>query len=65
MLTRDGGYAQLSDEQIASYATKAQREWHWSHYQEAEQRVILARIARLVEANPRSYLAKHWREVYK
>ena len=58
-------YAQLSGEQIQSYALKVQREWHWLSYTPAQRREILARVQRLVAAQPQSYLAWYWREVYR
>lgn len=57
--------AQLTAAQAAAYAVKVQRAWHWECYGERERAAILARVRRLVAARPGSYLARHWREVYR
>lgn len=65
LLTAYSGYAQLSDEETHAYALKVQRAWHWSAYSDAARAEIAARVARLIEKNPRGYLARIAGQVYR
>jgi hypothetical protein len=57
--------ATLTDAAAVAYARKVQRAWHFDCYDARRQAEIAERVQRLVERNPRGYLARIWKEVYR
>lgn len=53
------------DAQAVNFSIRLAREYLWNNQPPKVQRETLARVQRLVEEQPRSWLTKHWKEVYR